>query len=102
MAFRPSTTLKSRTFVGLLIAQFLAAFNDQAIHAAAMFFAVHTGTLKEATAITLMPVLFYSPWAIFVTLAAYYADRYSKQRALRIWKVAEVGITLVATLGFYL
>lgn len=102
MAALPSHSLRNRTFVGLLVAQFLAAFNDQAIHAAAMFFALNTGTLHEATAITLMPILFYSPWAIFVTLAAYYADRYSKQRALRAWKFAEVGITLVATVGFYL
>ena len=33
--------LGSRTFIGLLVAQFFAAFNDQAIHAAAMFFAIN-------------------------------------------------------------
>ena len=35
MSYQPAESLRSRTFVGLLIAQFLAAFNDQAIHAAA-------------------------------------------------------------------
>src|SRR5262245_104242 len=98
----PADTLRNRTFVGLLIAQFLAAFNDQAIHASAMFFALHRGTLTEAQAITLMPILFYSPWAIFCTLAAYFADRFSKRHSLVLWKVAEIGITLTATLGFYL
>src|SRR4051812_38719119 len=34
--------LRDRTFVALLVAQFLAAFNDQAIHAAAMFFAINS------------------------------------------------------------
>src|SRR5438552_2844044 len=34
MAHLPADTLRNRTFIGLLIAQFLAAFNDQAIHAA--------------------------------------------------------------------
>jgi MFS family permease len=102
MAFRPSNTLKSRTFVGLLIAQFLAAFNDQAIHAAAMFFALHQGTLTEAQAVNLMPILFYSPWAIFVTLAAYLADRYSKRHSLVFWKVAEVAICALAMFGFWL
>lgn len=94
--------LTSRNFIGLLIAQFLAAFNDQAIHAAAMFFAINTRTLSEENAITLMPVLFYAPWAIFSTVAGYLADRYSKRTALVTWKFAEVGITAVAALGFWL
>ncbi|MFO0851599.1 MAG: MFS transporter [Gemmataceae bacterium] len=94
--------LVSRTFLGLLVAQFLAAFNDQAIHASAMFFAINTQTLTEENAITLMPILFYAPWAIFCTVAGYLADRYSKRRALVLWKVAEVGITALAVLGFYL
>src|SRR5262249_10854709 len=52
--------------------------------------------------IALMPILFYAPWAIFCTLAGYLADRFSKQKAVVIWKVAEVGITLLALFGFYL
>jgi MFS family permease len=100
MAFAPADTLRSRTFVGLILAQFLAAFNDQAIHASAMFYAIHRNTLTEANAISLMPVLFYAPWAIFCTLAGYLADHHSKRDSLVFWKIAEVGITLVALLGF--
>ncbi len=102
MAFQPSNTLASRTFVGLIVAQFLAAFNDQAIHASAMFFAINQQTLSEATAISLMPILFYAPWAIFCTIAGFFADRYSKRQSLVFWKVAEVGITLVALAGFWM
>ena len=58
MAFQPADKLTNRTFVGLIIAQFLAGFNDQAIHAAAMFYAIHQGILSEAQAISLMPILF--------------------------------------------
>ena len=94
--------LRSRTFIGLLVAQFFAAFNDQAIHAAAMFFAINTMTMSERDAIALMPILFYAPWAIFCTVAGYLADRYSKRNALVLWKVAEVGITALACVGFYL
>ena len=94
--------LKSRTFIGLLIAQFFAAFNDQAIHASAMFFAINTQILTERDAITLMPIMFYAPWAIFCTLSGYFADRYSKRNSLVFWKVAEVGITLLALLGFWI
>lgn len=101
-AHAPAATLATRTYLGLLAAQFLAAFNDQAIHAAAMFFAINTQTLSEAQAISLMPILFYAPWALFCTLAGYLADRYSKRSTLVAWKVAEVGICALALLGFWL
>jgi MFS family permease len=103
MPYQPAENLTNRTFVGLIIAQFLAGFNDQAIHAAAMFYAIHTvHVLSEADAITLMPILFYSPWAIFCTLAGYFADRYSKTFTLRFWKVSEIVISLCLIVGFYL
>jgi MFS family permease len=102
MGFRPSGSLKSRTFVGLLTAQFLAAFNDQAIHAAAMFFSFHTLLLTEKQAISLMPILFYAPWAIFCTAAGWCADRFSKRHSLVFWKFAEIVICAVALGGFYL
>jgi MFS family permease len=100
--FQPADNLRSRTFLGLLVAQFLAAFNDQAIHASAMFFAINQNALSKARAIILMPILFYAPWAIFCTIAGYLADRYSKRTSLVVWKVAEVGISLVALAGFWL
>jgi MFS family permease len=101
MSALPADTLRNRTFIGLLIAQFLAAFNDQAIHVSAMFFAIGEKTLTEAKAISLMPILFYAPWALFVTLAGYFADRFSKRSSLVFWKMAEVGIMVVATFGFW-
>jgi MFS family permease len=101
VTFEPADNLRSRTFLGLLLAQFLAAFNDQAIHASAMFFAINRGILNEAQAISLMPILFYAPWALFCTLAGYLADRFSKQRSLIFWKIAEVAITLLALAGFW-
>jgi MFS family permease len=102
MPYQPADSLKNRTFFGLIIAQFLAGFNDQAIHASAMFYAIRQGILTEAQAISLMPILFYAPWAIFCTLAGHYADRCSKTRVLRIWKIAEVIISLVLLAGFCL
>jgi MFS family permease len=102
MAFQPAGSLNNRTFIGLIVAQFLAGFNDQAIHAMAMFYAINRVILSEAQAISLMPILFYAPWAIFCTISGHLADRYSKTYSLITWKVAEVGIALVMTLGFYL
>jgi MFS family permease len=102
MSFQPADTLKNRTFVGLIIAQFLAGFNDQAIHAAAMFYAIHRGLLTEAQAISLMPILFYAPWAIFCTTSAFLADRFSKTTSIVVWKFSEIIISILLTLGFYL
>ncbi|MSQ95309.1 MAG: MFS transporter [Gemmataceae bacterium] len=102
MSYQPAENLNNRTFIGLITAQFLAGFNDQAIHVAAMFYAIHTAILSEAKAITLMPILFYAPWAIFCTLAGHFADRYSKTVTLRVWKFSEVLISLFLLLGFYL
>lgn len=100
--FQPYDRLGNRTFIGFLIAEFLAAFNDQAIHASAMFFAINTGAMTPDKAISLMPILFYSPWAIFSTVSAYFADKYSKRYSLIFWKVAEVAITAIALLGFWI
>src|SRR5262245_27775411 len=91
--FQPYQSLNNRTFIGLIVAQFIAAFNDQCIHAAAMFYAIHTDTLSPEAAIMLMPILFYAPWAIFCAWAGYAADRFSKRYTLIVWKVAEVAIT---------
>jgi MFS family permease len=102
MAFQPAGSLYNRTFIGLIVAQFLAGFNDQAIHATAMFYARHTGILTEAQAISLMPILFYAPWAIFCTLAGFLADRFSKTYSLIGWKISEIAIALVLILGFFL
>src|SRR5262249_38983012 len=100
MAHQQAASLKDRTFIGLIIAQFLAGFNDQAIHASAMFFAIHQKILTERQAITLMPILFYAPWAIFCTLSGYLADRYSKTYSLIGWKISEIAIALIALAGF--
>src|SRR5258708_3945797 len=102
MSYQPADSLNNRTFFGLIIAQFLAGFNDQAIHAAAMFYSIRQGVLTEAQAISLMPILFYAPWAIFCTLSGYLADRYSKTYSLMFWKVFEIVVSLVLLGGFFL
>jgi MFS family permease len=101
-SFQPADKLWSRTFIGLLAAQFLAAFNDQAINTSATFFCIKTVTLSEANSITLMMILYYAPWAIFCTIAGWLADRYSKRDALVLWKAVEIFIALVALAGFWM
>ena len=94
--------IRSRTFSGLLIAQFLSAFTDQALHAAAMFFAINTQILSERDAISLMPILFYAPWAIFSTVAGWAADRFSKRTSMVVWKATELIFCSLAMFGFWI
>src|SRR5947209_1572177 len=112
MQFQPSDTLKSRTYVGLILSQFLAAFNDQAIHIVAIFYAGdmlvrylgHVGgwRIDEKTVISMVTACFISPFFFFSPLAGQLADRYSKRTILVTWKFAEVGMMAVALVGFLL
>jgi MFS family permease len=108
MSFQPSDKLLSRTYLGLIISQFLAAFNDQAIHIVAIFYAVdmvisYAGVkIGDNTIISIVTASFILPFALFSTLAGMLADRYSKRSILVFWKVAEVGITGLALFGFLL
>jgi acyl-[acyl-carrier-protein]-phospholipid O-acyltransferase/long-chain-fatty-acid--[acyl-carrier-protein] ligase len=108
MAFQPSERLRSRNYIGLIVAQFLAAFNDQAIHFAAIFYASdmvhHYARLPgfhENTIIALVPGAFLLPF-LFSPLAGMLADKYSKRSILVFWKLAEVGIMALAVAAFLL
>src|SRR6516165_2265748 len=99
--------LKSRSYIGLLLSQFLAAFNDQALHFVAIFYAgdmlvryVELKHVKEETIVTLVPLCFIAPFFLFSPLAGLLADKFSKRSTIVFWKYAEIGITGLALLGF--
>ncbi|HEV3262206.1 MAG TPA: MFS transporter [Gemmataceae bacterium] len=108
-AFGPSDTLKSRSFIGLIISQFLAAFNDQASHIVAIFYAsdmlVHYAAVPhvhEKDIITAVTACFITPFFLFSPLAGMLADKYSKRSTLLCWKLAEVAIMGLGLVGFLL
>ncbi len=101
--------LKSRSFLGLVIAQFLAAFNDQAIHFVAIFYAydmlvryTHVPKLDMPTIVTAVTASFIAPFFLFSLLAGQLADKYSKRATIVFWKYVEVIITLMTLVGFLL
>src|SRR5438067_1215587 len=109
MTFRPSETLQSRTYLGLILAQFLAAFNDQTIHIVAIFYAsdllVHYLALPHITepaVISVVTACFIAPFFFFSTLAGMLADKYSKRTIVVFWKLAEVAMMALAVVGFLL
>ncbi len=108
MPFETSERLhKSRSYIGLLLSQFLAAFNDQALHFVAIFYAgdmlirfVELKHFKEETIVTIVPLCFIAPFFVFSPLAGLLADKFSKRSTIVFWKYAEIGITGLALLGF--
>src|SRR5215471_11870283 len=101
--FRPSPTLKSRSFIGLVLSQFLAAFNDQASHIVAFFYAtdmlvrfVGVPHVDTKFVVSIVTACFITPFFLFSPLAGVLADKYSKRDIVVFWKLVEVGIMTVA------
>ncbi len=106
---RAENLLKSRSYIGLVLSQFLAAFNDQAIHFVAIFFAgdmlvryVGSKLIDEKAIVTIVTACFISPFFFFSPLAGVLADKFSKRATIVFWKYAEIGITGLALAGFLL
>ncbi len=108
-----SESLTSRTFIGLLLAQFTATFNDQAIHIVAVFYSadmlvrfVQLKTLGYAiddkAVVSIVTACFIAPFLIFSSYAGPLGDRFSKRSVIVFWKVAEVGMMGLALLGLSL
>jgi len=109
MTFVPAATLSDRSYIGLVLSQFLAAFNDQAIHIVAIFYAsdllhgyAHLEGFDQKTIVSIVTACFISPFFLFSPLAGILADKYSKQKTIVFWKVAEIAITALALAGFLL
>lgn len=109
MKYPLSETLQSRTFFGLLLAQFTATFNDQAIHMVAVFYAVdmlvryaQVPHLDDKGVVSLVTACFITPFLMFSSFAGPLGDRFSKRSVIVFWKVAEVGMMSLALVGLLL
>lgn len=104
-----ATSLTSRTYLGLILAQFTATFNDQAIHIVAVFFAVdllvrfaQVPVFDEKGVVAMVTACFITPFLLFSSLAGLLGDRYSKRSMIVFWKLAEVGMMALALVGLAL
>jgi len=104
-----SETLASRTFIGLLLAQFTATFNDQAIHMVAMFYSadmlvrfVQLKSIDEKAIVAIVTACFITPFLLFSSYAGTLGDRFSKRSVIVFWKVAEIFMMGLAWLGLSL
>jgi acyl-[acyl-carrier-protein]-phospholipid O-acyltransferase/long-chain-fatty-acid--[acyl-carrier-protein] ligase len=85
--------LSSRSFLGLLLTQFLGILNDNMFR----WFAVPLGkeVLDPALALSLGAVCFFLPYPLLATPAGFLADRFSKRSVIVGCKAAEVMLMLL-------
>ena len=95
--------LANRRFAPLLLTQALGALNDNlfkgALVALVTFRARAAGLSAEAL-VQLSTALLMLPFFLFSALAGQLADRFDKARLMRLLKAAELGVMLLAAVGF--
>jgi acyl-[acyl-carrier-protein]-phospholipid O-acyltransferase/long-chain-fatty-acid--[acyl-carrier-protein] ligase len=105
MAVPQLRLLGTRRLLPLFIAQFLGAVNDNLFKNALIILIAYQDTSNaKATEIlvTLAGAVFILPYFLFSATAGQIADKFEKQRLVRIVKLWEIGVMLVAAVGFAL
>lgn len=89
----------SRSFRGLMVAQFLGAFNDNAFKILISLFVIRILPAEAATRfISLIGALFIVPFIIFSPYAGFFADRFKKRDVIVVTKIAEI---IIMVLGLF-
>jgi MFS family permease len=100
-----STLMSSRFFAPLFWTQFLGAFNDNVYKNALVLFisvaATKFTTISPNILIPLSGGIFILPFFLFSALAGQLADKYEKSMLIRLVKIAEINVMILAALGFY-
>jgi len=96
--------LRERRFAPFFGTQFLGAFNDNLFKNALVvlltFHAASWTTLAPGLLANLAAGVFILPFFLFSATAGQLADKYDKAKLARLVKVLEIGIMLIAALGF--
>ena len=96
--------LKQRRFAALFYTQFLGAFNDNVFKQAIVLLFVYGGLMAADSInlfVNLAAGLFILPYFLFSATAGQLADKFEKAALVRIIKIAEVFIALLAGLAVY-
>ncbi len=97
--------IRSRRFLPMFLTQFFGAFNDNIFkYALLMVFTygwISIGSLSISTLNNLAALLFILPFFIFSATAGQIADRYERSQLIRLLKMGEICIMLLASIGFF-
>jgi acyl-[acyl-carrier-protein]-phospholipid O-acyltransferase/long-chain-fatty-acid--[acyl-carrier-protein] ligase len=96
--------LKARRFLPLFVTQSLSLFNDNLFKNAMVVLVTFSLTRDQTSAqviVTLAAGLYILPFFLFSAMAGQVADKYEKQRVIRIVKLAEILLTLVGAIALF-
>ena len=100
-----SSLLMTRRFAPLFWCQFFSAFSDNFLKNALVFlilFHPDIGGTHAGALVTLAAAVFIAPYFFLSALGGEMADRYDKALVAQRIKLAEIGVALIAVLGFSL
>src|SRR5674476_1556744 len=93
--------LLSRRFAPLFWCQFLSAFSDNFLKNALVFLILFKiGGSAAESLITLAAAVFIAPYFLFSAFGGDMADRYDKAIVAQRLKLAEIGVSIIAIIGF--
>src|SRR3984957_5887201 len=99
-AMSPIGLLKTRRLGPLVLAQSCGALNDNLVKNAMVVLAIFQLGMGGAGLSALAGALFIAPYAMLSATAGKLADRFSKPRLIRLYKMLEVGLMVLAALAF--
>lgn len=98
--------IREKRFLPFFITQFLGALNDNVFKTALITMVVfHTATLTSydgAIFATVLPGIFILPFFLFSATAGQIADKFEKSQIIRLVKVFEIVLMLLAGIGFFM
>jgi acyl-[acyl-carrier-protein]-phospholipid O-acyltransferase / long-chain-fatty-acid--[acyl-carrier-protein] ligase len=98
-----SSLLMTRRFAPLFWTQFFSAFSDNFLQNSLVFLILfHIGGADAEALITLAAAVFIAPYFFLSALGGEFADRYDKAVVARRLKFSEIGIAIIAVIGFSL
>ncbi len=98
-----SSLLLTRRFAPLFWTQFFAAFSDNFLKQALIFLILFKiGGAVANVLVMLAPVVFIAPYFVLSAFGGEMADRYDKALVAQRIKLAEIGVSVLAVLGFWL
>ncbi|NOQ78597.1 MAG: MFS transporter [Gammaproteobacteria bacterium] len=101
-----SSLLSSKYFAPLFWTQFLGAFNDNLYKKALIILmTLNAASYTDISIDLLVPLsggIFILPFFLFSAMAGQLADKFEKSKLIRMIKIGEINIMLIAALGFYL
>ncbi len=95
-----ASLLRSKNFLPLFVTQALGAINDNLFKNALVVLALYRLAHLGPVLVALAGGVFLLPYAVFSATAGQLADAHEKSRLIRLVKLWELGLMLLASLGF--